>query len=92
MFADLDEEAVTGVDVDGMVFDPKNFKAVREVSFRAAKIPFGFIIINRRNSVHLSVEILQCSFMSTPSKPQVLRCLNPQSDLQAIPFRLFSFN
>ncbi|XP_078369782.1 uncharacterized protein LOC144653617 isoform X1 [Oculina patagonica] len=31
VFAELDEEAVTGVDVDGMVFDPNNFKAVREV-------------------------------------------------------------
>lgn len=31
VFAELDEEAVTGVDCDGMVFDPNNFKAVREV-------------------------------------------------------------
>ena len=32
VFADLDEEAVTGMDVDGMVFDPNHFKAVREAS------------------------------------------------------------
>ena len=32
VFAELDEEAVTGVDCDGVVFDPSNFKAVREVS------------------------------------------------------------
>lgn len=31
VFAELDEETVTGVDIDGMVFDPNNFKAVREV-------------------------------------------------------------
>ncbi|CAH3184496.1 unnamed protein product [Porites evermanni] len=31
VFAELDEEAVTGVDCDGVVFDPSNFKAVREV-------------------------------------------------------------
>jgi len=31
VFSELDEEAVAGVDCDGMVFDPNNFKAVREV-------------------------------------------------------------
>lgn len=31
MFAELDGESVTGVDCDGMVFDPNNFKAKREV-------------------------------------------------------------
>lgn len=31
VFAELDGESVTGVDCDGMVFDPNNFKAKREV-------------------------------------------------------------
>ncbi|XP_074620546.1 uncharacterized protein LOC141879247 isoform X1 [Acropora palmata] len=31
VFAKLDEESVPGVDCDGMVFDPNNFKAKREV-------------------------------------------------------------
>ena len=32
MFAELDAETVTSVDCDGMIFDPTNFKAMREVS------------------------------------------------------------
>ncbi|PFX22650.1 Cyclic nucleotide-binding domain-containing protein 2 [Stylophora pistillata] len=31
VFAELDAETVTSVDCDGMIFDPTNFKAVREV-------------------------------------------------------------
>ena len=48
VFAELDGESVTGVDCDGMVFDPNNFKAKREVIY--VKWSFGeiFLSINGR--------------------------------------------
>lgn len=50
MFSELDEEAVTGVDCDGMVFDPNNFKAVREVNlFR--DLPRGLFSIRQKNNM-----------------------------------------
>lgn len=76
MFADLDEEAVTGVDIDGMVFDPNNFKAVREVNkldifstafHKSTNTPFRVPIGKIKNSIFLSVQIFQCRFMSTIS-------------------------
>ena len=65
VFAELDGESVTGVDCDGMVFDPNNFKAKREVIY--VKWSFGDFFCQLTVDSYFVLSIIAGLFYPTTS-------------------------
>lgn len=65
MFADLNEEAVTGVDCDGVVFDPNHFKAVREASLCQLNTLTNIILAPKNAIKYYDIMLLCLSLENT---------------------------